>query len=81
MGKLSSEDKLILDAYRLGWDDCCTSDDSNKFTFSENSILRRAYIIGWSDYIVGDDVSSVDLQTDEEILNNIKAGEYGTESE
>lgn len=70
--QISEEDELILQAYKMGWDECFGNDKSNSLSFKENSILRTAYNVGWADYIAGDDVSSVDLQTKDEILKNIK---------
>jgi hypothetical protein len=69
---LVTEDEFILQAYYMGWEDCPDNDDSKSMAFGEDSILKTAYQVGWSDYIVGDDVSSSDLQTDEQILENIK---------
>ncbi len=69
---ISEEDELILQAYYMGWNDCPNNDKSNSCSFDENSILKTAYSIGWSDYITGDDVSSVDCQSDKEILESIK---------
>jgi hypothetical protein len=40
--------------------------------FKNNSILQIAWNSGWTDYIAGDDVTSVDLQTNKEILEQIK---------
>lgn len=65
-------DDLILKAYMLGWTDCFGNDRSNEMLFKENSILEVAYNCGWSDFIAGDDISSVDSQTDKQILKNIK---------
>lgn len=66
-------DEIILQTYMLGWKDCPDGDDSNLAAFKDSKLLTRAYNIGWMDYIVGDDVSSVDLQTNEEILEKIKS--------
>ena len=65
-------DKLILDSYNLGWEECFSGDNTNGLALEENSILRIAYEIGWSDFIAGDDVSSFDEQTNEEIIDKIK---------
>jgi hypothetical protein len=68
----SEEDEIILQAYKLGWDDCFSDDDSNCLAFKDSPLLTRAYRIGWDDYIIGDDVSSNDEQTSEQILKKIK---------
>jgi hypothetical protein len=60
--------ETLLKYYRKGWNDCF----GGKPRKIKNKLLQRAYDIGWLDYIVGDDVSSVDLQTEEEILEKIK---------
>lgn len=70
--KISEEDKIILEVYTMGWNDCCSGDNTNCLAFKDSILLTRAYKIGWLDYLCGDDVSSLDYQTDEEILNNIK---------
>ena len=61
-------DEQILKAYIQGWRD---SSDNVTNLEEYNGILQTAYRKGWVDYIAGDDVSSVDEQTDEEILKNI----------
>lgn len=65
-------DKFLLQAYKMGWDDCFFGDDTNLLTFKDSDLLKKAYKIGWQDYVIGDDVSSNDLQTNEEILKRIK---------
>ena len=70
--KREAFDALILSAYKLGWTDCFGGDKSNEMLFKNNSILQIAWNSGWIDYVVGDDVTSVDLQTDKEILEQIK---------
>lgn len=67
--------KLILASYALGWDDCYFDDDSNKRLFKKDSILKKAYEIGWADYIMGDDITSVDSQTDKQIIKKILKNE------
>ena len=37
-----------------------------------DTLLLRAYMIGWSDALAGDDVSSVDKQSDKQILKKKK---------
>ena len=71
--KLSEEDELLLQSYNMGWDDCCENKEFNSSLFPTDSLLEKAYSCGWSDFIAGDDVSSVDLQTEEEILEKIKS--------
>jgi hypothetical protein len=68
----NSVDELLLQSYKMGWDECFYGDKSNGLILEEGSLLRRAYFLGWSDYIIGDDVSSVDAQTDDEIIKHIK---------
>jgi hypothetical protein len=69
---VSITDELLLQTYKMGWDDCFSGDNSNCLAFKDSPLLTRAYENGWSDYITGDDVTSVDEQTDEEILEWIK---------
>lgn len=69
---VSQEDEIILEAYNLGWQNCFYDDRTHYLNFKDGSILRTAFDIGWSDYIAGDDVSSVDCQTNEEILETVK---------
>ena len=71
--KREALDDLILKSYMLGWTDCFGGDKSNEMLFKNNSILEIAWNCGWDDYIAGDDVSSVDLQTNKQILKNIKS--------
>jgi hypothetical protein len=65
----SFSDELLLDYYKKGWKDCANGNKEQKF---QDQLLQRAYSIGWCDFIVGDDVSSVDMQTDEQILKHIR---------
>jgi hypothetical protein len=58
----------ILEAYRKGWNDCF----GDKPNYPDDTMLKHAYEIGWADYILGDDVSSIDLQTNKEIVNKIR---------
>lgn len=62
-------DEKLLEYYRMGWNDSSNNNEEQNFN---DFLLNRAYIIGWLDFIVGDDISSVDLQTDEQIVNNIR---------
>lgn len=62
-------DKELLKCYLKGFDDELDGKTSMEFN---SEIENFAYAIGASDAIVGDDVSSVDLQSDEEILGRIK---------
>ena len=71
--KQKALDDLILSAYKLGWCDCFGGDVLNKTLFKRESVLEIAFEIGWADYIAGDDVTSVDCQTDTQILKNIKS--------
>jgi len=60
--------KILLEWYWKGWNDEANGSISET---SENLLERKAYIIGRTDYIVGDDVSSVDYQTEDEIICKI----------
>lgn len=64
-------DKDILKFYKLGWHECFDNKPKKENYFTDK-ILYMAYLTGWDDYIIGDDVSSVDYQTEEEILTKIK---------
>ena len=65
----SLPDEKLFEYYKMGWDDCA---DNNKQKEFEDKLLQRAYTIGWLDFIAGDDVSSVDMQTEQDILKHIK---------
>ncbi len=62
------EDKKLLDVYMEGFRDEL---DGHVRTFEEK-LLSRAYNLGREDALIGDDLSSVDNQTNEEILKKIK---------
>lgn len=64
-----TKDLMLLYYYKIGWNDCSESKKEKKF---EDKLLQRAYKIGWLDFIAGDDVSSVDAQTEKDILKRIK---------
>jgi hypothetical protein len=66
-----TSDKKLLEYYKLGWTDNCNGKTEKRF---DNPILQRAYIIGWLDFMAGDDVSSVDEQTNEQIIRHIRFG-------
>jgi hypothetical protein len=53
-------DQELMAAYNMGWQ-CELKPE-----------LQKAFNIGRMDYIAGDDVSSVDLQTEEEILSKLR---------
>lgn len=63
-------DKYIMYMYNKGWNDCPSG--INHRDNLEDELAKKAYWVGWMDYIAGDDVTSVDSQTDEEILDRIK---------
>ena len=65
----SLPDVKLLEYYKMGWNDCADNNKEKKF---KDKLLQRAYTIGWLDFIVGDDVSSVDMQTEQDILKHIK---------
>ena len=63
------DDKKLLEWYMMGWKD-------EMFNFHRHyieSTYKKAYQMGRADYVVGDDISTIDLQTEEEILNRIKS--------
>ena len=65
----SLPDDKLLEYYNLGWNDCADGKTGKKI---EEPLLQRAYKIGRCDFIAGDDVSSVDLQTNEDIIRHIR---------
>lgn len=65
-------DKDLLKFYNLGWHECFDNNQKKENYFT-HKMLYMAYLTGWNDYIIGDDVSSVDYQTEEEILIKIKS--------
>lgn len=67
--KLTCVNETLLKYYKMGWNDCADNKQKQEF---KNQLLQRAYNIGWCDFIAGDDVTSVDLQTDKEILEHIR---------
>lgn len=73
------KDNKLLEIYRFGWDSATLFDkpreekELNEYVVKNNPLHYKAYIIGFYDFIVGDDVSSVDLQTNDQILKRIKA--------
>lgn len=62
-------DKELLATYKLGWDDCSNDVKAKRFALKP---MQKAYTHGWVDFIAGDDASSVDDQSDEEILAYIR---------
>lgn len=62
-------DQQLLEIYRLGWNDSLNSTKKKSYP---TKLLQRAYDLGVIDAIVGDDVSSIDFQTEAEILKSIK---------
>lgn len=62
-------DSEILKIYHQGWNDELDGDFKNEF---KEPLLIRAYNNGRIDSIVGDDISSVDFQSNEEIIKSIK---------
>ena len=65
---MNEQDKIILETYMWGFND--ELDDRTRI-WNPTPLLLRAYNLGKLDAIVGDDISSVDLQTNEEILKRI----------
>lgn len=68
--KNKAEEKALLSAYEWGFSD--ELDDGRLKTLDRIGQLSRAYTLGRADAEAGDDVSSIDNQTNEEILNKIK---------
>lgn len=62
-------DEDLLTIYMWGFNDGLRGQNR---VIPTNLLATRAYEIGKTDALIGDDVSSVDLQTNEEILNRIK---------
>jgi hypothetical protein len=65
--KLSKEDKELLKWYKYGF-----SDELKSVTRKVEVKYKEAYNLGANHALIGDDVSSVDLLTEEEILEMIK---------
>lgn len=65
---MNEQDKIILETYMWGFNDEL---DGKTKMWNPNPLLLRAYNLGRVDAIAGDDISSVDLQTNEEILKRI----------
>lgn len=62
-------DEDLLTIYMWGFNDELRGQNR---VIPTNLLAIRAYEIGKTDALIGDDVPSVDLQTNEEILNRIK---------
>jgi len=67
------DDQTLLNYYNQGWQEEADGEnrviDQSKFL---TGMRRVAYSIGCADYKAGDDVSSIDEQTEEQILEKIK---------
>jgi len=66
----SPADKILLEIYHLGWDDALSP--GKTYRSYPTPLMQRAYKLGKIDAQVGDDISSIDAQSDEEILASIK---------
>ena len=66
---MTKEDGILLETYMMGFNDELANKEE---LWNPNPLLLRAYHMGRVDAIVGDDVSSSDLQTNEEILKQIR---------
>ncbi len=73
-----TRDEKLLEIYKMGWND---SGDDNPRVDGFTGIERNTYIFGWLDFIVGKYISSVDEQTNEEILERIKNSRYAAEKD
>lgn len=62
-------DELIIKTYWKGWKDTLCGINNRPLM---DSILSVAYDLGCRDAWAGDDLESVDLQSQEQILNKIK---------
>lgn len=62
-------DKEILRHYMFGFNDELNGELEEKFN---DELLQKAYNMGRIDALIGDDISSVDNQTEEEIIKRIK---------
>lgn len=66
---MNEQDKELLETYMLGF----TNElEGKKEIQSLTPPLLKAYNLGKIDAIVGDDVSSVDYQTNQQIINRIR---------
>ena len=65
-------DSELLKIYIQGFDDELKGDISN---VPKNNLALRAYNMGSVDALIGDEISSVDLQTNQEILKRIRKDE------
>lgn len=66
---MENTDKKLLETYMIGFDDELEQATEKSFT---NSQLQKAYDLGRTDALLGDDISSVDNQTNGQILIRIK---------
>lgn len=66
---MSEQDKILLDTYMWGFKDEL---DGRQRMWNPNPLLMRAYDLGRLDAIVGDDITSIDNQSNEEIINRIR---------
>ena len=69
--KQNITDQQLLKVYMVGFNDC-GNNIKDEDMYDDDDWLSIAYRLGWDDYIIGDEVKSIDLQTDEEILQRIK---------
>lgn len=67
--KLDNENNELLNIYQIGFNDELTG---SPYAAYDIEIKQRAYNLGRLDAICGDDVTSLDMQTDEEILQHIR---------
>lgn len=64
----------LIETYMLGWQYAGepTWEKLKEREDFNSDIEYKAWYIGYYDYIAGDDVSSVDMQSEEQILKRIK---------
>lgn len=63
---MEEQDKILLDCYMAGFNDELSESDLRLMELS-----LKAYKFGKMDFLSGDDVSSINLQTSEEVLEKI----------
>jgi hypothetical protein len=67
---MEPSDELLLQAYSLGFD--LELDGKASYVKFEHLLISKAFNLGKSDALLGDDNTSLDYQSDEQILKRIK---------
>jgi len=60
--------RTLINFYREGWNDCSDNKPPKEI---KRSLFKTAYDIGFADFLAGDEITSVDLQTEEQIIDHI----------